>query len=172
MLICETFYSQRMFTETSFSSVLNQILVKCNSICLIILPVGFYIGSSGYCKNLSIETVIETNSPIYFVSCLLSHPNSFGSFSSSISFLRKQHYMHPSNKLPVLCFNRLWRWTNIVSWIYGVMAILCFERITITVIKYKLIIRNRLWNTVAVTQESFQNSSLGKISVFFRVEGK
>ena len=44
------------------------------------------------------------------------------------------------------------------------MAILCFEWIT-TVIKYKLITRNRLWNTGAVTQESLQNSSLGKISV-------
>ena len=41
------------------------------------------------------------------------------------------------------------------------MAILCFEGIT-TVIKYKLITRNRLWNTGAVTQESLQNSSLGK----------
>ena len=41
------------------------------------------------------------------------------------------------------------------------MAILCFERIT-TVIKYKLITRNRLWNTGAVTQESLQNSSLAK----------
>ena len=41
------------------------------------------------------------------------------------------------------------------------MAILCFEWIT-TVIKYKLITRNRLWNTGAVTQESLQNSSLGK----------
>ena len=41
------------------------------------------------------------------------------------------------------------------------MAILCFEWIT-AVIKYKLITRNRLWNTGAVTQESLQNSSLGK----------
>ena len=60
---------------------------------------------------------------------------------------------------------------NIVSYIYGVMAILCFEWIT-TVIKYKLITRNRLWNTGAVTQESLQNSSLGKISVSFRVKEK
>ena len=44
------------------------------------------------------------------------------------------------------------------------MAILYFEWIT-TIIKYKLITRNRLWNTGAVTQESLQNSSLGKISV-------
>ena len=42
-----------------------------------------------------------------FVSCLLSHPSSFGSFSRSIYFLRKQHYLHPFNKLPVLCLNRL-----------------------------------------------------------------
>ena len=49
------------------------------------------------------------------------------------------------------------------------MAILCFEWIT-TVIKYKLITRNQLWNTGAVTQESLQNSSLGKISVYFRVK--
>ena len=48
--------------------------------------------------------------------------------------------------------------------IYGVMAILCFEWIT-TVMKYKLKIRNRLLNTVAVTKDSLQNSSLGKISV-------
>ena len=49
------------------------------------------------------------------------------------------------------------------------MAILCFEWIT-TVIKYKLITRNRLWNTGAVTQESLQNSSLGKISVFLELK--
>ena len=62
-----------------------------------------------------------------FMLRLLSHPSSFGSFSSycSIYFLRKQHYMHPFNKLPVLCLN---------SYIYGVMAVLCFEWIT-TVIK-------------------------------------
>ena len=41
------------------------------------------------------------------------------------------------------------------------MAILCFEWVT-TVIKYKLITRNRLWNTGAVNQESLQNSSFGK----------
>ena len=55
------------------------------------------------------------------------------------------------------------------------MAILCFEWIT-TVIKYKLITRNRLWNTGAVTgavsQESLQNSSLGKISVQYLLELK
>ena len=55
--------------------------------------------------------------------------------------------------------------------LYGVMAILCFEWIT-TVIKYKLITRNQLWETGAVTQESLQNSSLGKISVSFRVKEK
>ena len=54
---------------------------------------------------------------------------------------------------------------------YGVMGILCSEWIT-TVIKYKLKIRNRLWNTGAITQESLQNSSLGKISVSFRVKEK
>ena len=46
-----------------------------------------------------------------------------------------------------------------------------FEWIT-TVIKYNLITRNRLWNTGAVTQETLQNSSLGKISVSFRVKEK
>ena len=51
------------------------------------------------------------------------------------------------------------------------MAILCFEEIT-TVIKYKLITRNQLWETGAVTEESLQNSSLGKISVSFRVTEK
>ena len=35
------------------------------------------------------------------------------------------------------------------------VAILCFEWIT-TLIKYKLITRNRLWNTGAGTQESLQ----------------
>ena len=38
---------------------------------------------------------------------------------------------------------------------YRVMAILCFEWIS-TVIKYKLIIRNQLWNTGAVTQSRFK----------------
>ena len=60
---------------------------------------------------------------------------------------------------------------DIVSYIYVVMAILCFEWIT-TVIKYELITRNRLWNTGAVTQESLRISSLGKISVPFRVTEK
>ena len=138
MLICETFHSQRMFTETSFSFLLNQILVQCISIFLIILPIGFYVGSSGYHKKLSIETLITDKFTHPFVSCLLSPPNSFRSFSSSISFLRKQHYVHPSNKLPILCFSRLWRWTNIVSLIYGVMATFCFDWCITAVIKYKL----------------------------------
>ena len=69
-------------------------------------------GSSGYSKKLSTETLITDKFIHPFVSCLLSHPSSFGSFSRSIYFLRKQHYMHPFNKLPVLCLNRLWRWTT------------------------------------------------------------
>ena len=61
-----------------------------------------------------------------FVSCLLSHPSSFRSFSRSIYFLRKQHYMHLFNKLPVLCLNRLWRWTTssvrfMESWPFSVL---------------------------------------------------
>ena len=36
-----------------------------------------------------------------FELCLFSHPYSFGSFTSSIPFLRK-HDIHPSNKLPVM----------------------------------------------------------------------
>ena len=114
MLICETFHSQRMLNETSFSSVLNHILVQYISFCLIILPwCATYIrGSSGYSKKLPTET-LRTDKFIHpFVSCLLSHPSSFGSFSRSIYFLRKQHYMHPFNKLPILCSNRLWRWTT------------------------------------------------------------
>ena len=69
-------------------------------------------GSSEYSKKLSTETLITDKFIHPFVSCLLSHPSSFGSFSRSIYFLRKQHYMHPFNKLPVLCLNRLWRWTT------------------------------------------------------------
>ena len=170
MLICETFHSQRMLNETSFSSVLNHILVQYISFCLIILPwCATYIrGSSGYSKKLPTETLITDKFIHLFVSCLLSHSSSFGSSSSSIYFLRKQNYMHPFNKLPVLRLNRIWRWTTSSV---TLMAILCFERIT-TVIKYKLITRNRLWNTGAVTQESLQNSSLGKISVSFRVKEK
>ena len=86
----------------------------CISFCLIILPwcTTYIRGSSGYSKKLSTET-LRTDKFIHpFVSCLLSHPSSFGSFSRSIYFLRKQHYMHPFNKLPVLCLNRLWRWTT------------------------------------------------------------
>ena len=64
-------------------------------------PCTTYIrGSSGYSKKLSPVITDKFTHP--FVSCLLWHPNSFGSFSSSISFLRKQHYMHLSNKLPAL----------------------------------------------------------------------
>ena len=125
-------------------------------------------GSSGHSKKLSSETDKITTIHL----CLVW-------FASQLIwvlwlwclFLRKQHYMHPSNKLPVLCFNRLWRWTKIISSIYGVMAILWSEWIT-TVIKYKLKLRNRLWNTGDGTQELLQNSSLGKISVSFRVKEK
>ena len=39
-----------------------------------------------------------------------------------------------------------------------------------SVVKYKLIIKNRLWNTGAVTQESLQNIRLGNIFVSFRVK--
>ena len=68
-------------------------------------------GSSEYSEKLSTETL--TDKFIHpFVSSLLSHPSSLGSFSRSIHFLRKQHYMHSFNKLPVLCLNRLWRWTT------------------------------------------------------------
>ena len=45
------------------------------------------------------------------------------------------------------------------------MAILCFEWST-TVIKYKLITRNRLWNTGAVTQESLQNTVAWEQSLY------
>ena len=100
-------------TETSFSSVLNHIIVLCISFCLIILPwcTTYTRGSFGYSKKLSTETLITDKFNYSFVSCLLSHPSSFGSFSNIIYFLRKQH-MHPSNKFPVLCLNRLWRWTT------------------------------------------------------------
>ena len=39
-----------------------------------------------------------------------------------------------------------------------------------TVIKYELMIRNWLWRTGAVTQESLQNSSVGKIFVSYGVK--
>ena len=94
------------------------------------------------------------------MSCLLSLSNLFGSFSNSIS-----------NFLSYVLTGSKGEETSSVRLFYGVMAILCFECST-TVIKFKLIIRNRLWNTVAVTQDSFQNSRLGKISVSFRVKEK
>ena len=94
------------------------------------------------------------------MSCLLSLSDLFGSSSSSISNFLSYVLTHSKGEQ-----------TSSVRLFYGVMAILCFECST-TVIKYKLIIRNRLWNTVAVTQESFQNSRLGKISVSFRVKEK
>ena len=66
MLTGETFHSQRMFTETN-SFVLNQIRVYCISVCLIILPIGFYVGSSGYCKKLSIELSVERDGRLSFL---------------------------------------------------------------------------------------------------------
>ena len=69
-------------------------------------------GSSGYSKKLPTETLITDKFIHLFVLCLLSHSSSFGSSSSSIYFLRKQNYMHPFNKLPVLRLNRIWRWTT------------------------------------------------------------
>ena len=72
----------------------------------------FIRGSSGYSKKLPTETLITHKFIHQFVSCLLSHPSSFGTSSSSIYFLRKQHYMHPFRKIPVLCLNRLWRRTT------------------------------------------------------------
>ena len=53
-----------------------------------------------------------------FVSCLLSHPNTFGSFSSSVVFLilwNSSICTTVTSLLPVLCFNRLWKGTNVVS---------------------------------------------------------
>ena len=73
---------------------------------------NFHKGSSGYSKKLPTETLITHKFIHQFVSCLLSHPSSFGTSSSSIYFLRKQHYMHPFRKIPVLCLNRLWRRTT------------------------------------------------------------
>ena len=72
MLICETF----IIHQWSLLRPASPLYWTKISICLIILPIGFYEGSSGYCKNLSIKTLITDN-----VSCLLSHPNSFGSIS-------------------------------------------------------------------------------------------
>ena len=94
------------------------------------------------------------------MSFLLSLSNLFGSFSNSIS-----------NFLSYVLTGSKGEETSSVRLFYGVMVILCFECST-TVIKFKLIIRNRLWNTVAVTQDSFQNSRLGEISVSFRVKEK
>ena len=115
MLICETFHSQMMLNETSYSSVLkhsclmNQFLLDNSSM---MYNWTYIRGSSGYSKKDPTETLITDKFIHPFVPCLLSYPSSFGSSSSSIYFLRKQHYMHPFNKLPVLCLNRLWRWTT------------------------------------------------------------
>ena len=173
MLICETYHLHSSLYWTTFLPM-HQYLLD-NSSHRVLCTTSIRV-SSGSSRELSSETLITDKFTTIYLSCLLSHPNSFVSFSSRISFLRKQHYMHPSNKLPVLRFNRVWKWTNIISYIYvwlWVMAILCFEWITtLHVIKYKLKIRNRLWNTAAVTQETLQNSSLGKICVSFRVKEK
>ena len=159
-------WDQLLLCIEPHSCLMNQFLLDNSSM---MYNWTYIRGSSGYSKKDPTETLI-TNKFIHpFVPCLLSYPSSFGSSSSSIYFLRKQHYMHPFTKLPVLLFKQALKVNNIVSYIYGVMAILCFEWIT-SVIKYKLITRNRLWNTGAVTQESLQNISLGKISVSFRVK--
>ena len=44
---------------------------------------------SGYCKKLSTETLITDKFTHPFMSRLLSHPNSFGSFSSTFFFFRE-----------------------------------------------------------------------------------
>ena len=55
---------------------------------------------------------------------------------------------------------RFMEWWPFLFWMYHY----CLQ-------EYELIIRNRLWNTGAVTQESLQTSSLG-ISVSFKVKEK
>ena len=101
--------------------------------------------SSGHSRKLSSETVYNRQIHRHpFVSCLLSHANSFGSLSSSISFWGNSIIWTPL--------------TNVLSYVLTGFEGEQTSWIT-AAIKYELKIRNRLWNTGAVTQDSLQNSS-------------
>ena len=91
-------WDQLLLCIEPHSCLMHQFLLDNSS-----MMYNLHKGSSGYSKKLSTETLITHKFIHQFMSCLLSHPSSFGSFSRSIHFLRKQHYMHPFNKLPVLC---------------------------------------------------------------------
>ena len=102
-------WDQLLLCIEPHSCLMNQFLLDNSSM---MYNWTYIRGSSGYSKKDPTETLITDKFIHPFVPCLLSHPSSFESSSSSIYFLRKQHYMHPFNKLPVLCLNRLWRWTT------------------------------------------------------------
>ena len=90
------------------SCLMHQFLLD-NSSMMYNLHKGFIlIQEKALNKNIN-NRQIHPSSCVMFV---MSRPSSCGSFSRSIYFLRKQHYMHPFNKLPLLCLNRLWRWTT------------------------------------------------------------
>ena len=101
-----------------------------------------------------------TNSSIHLGHVCCRIPPHLGPLAE-IYFLRKQYYMHPFNKLPVLCLNRLWSWTT-ASVRFMEWWAFSFLNGSLLPSSKKLITRNRLWNTGPVTQESLQNSSLGK----------
>ena len=90
-----------------YSCLMHQYLLDtCNSSHRV-LCTTYIRGSFGHSKKALMRNIY--NRQIHHhpsLSCLLSHSNSFGTFSSNISFLTKQHYMHPSNKLFVLCLRR------------------------------------------------------------------
>ena len=102
-------WDQLLLCIEPHSCLMNQFLLDNSSM---MYNWTYIRGSSGYSKKDPTETLITDKFIKPFVPCLLSYPSSFGSSSSSIYFLRKQHYMHPFNKLLVLCLNRLWRWTT------------------------------------------------------------
>ena len=102
-------WDQLLLCIEPHSCLMNQFLLDNSSM---MYNWTYIRGSSGYSKKDPTETLITDKFIKPFVPCLLSYPSSFGSSSSSIYFLRKQHYMHPFIKLPVLCLNRLWRWTT------------------------------------------------------------
>ena len=91
-------WDQLLLCIEPHSCLMNQFLLDNSSM---MYNWTYIRGSSGYSKKLPTETLITDKFIHPFVPCLLSHPSSFESSSSSIYFLRKQHYMHPFNKLPV-----------------------------------------------------------------------
>ena len=138
-----------------------------------VLCTTYITGSAGHNRKLSSETLITDKfTAIHLCHVCCRTPTHLGPLAVIFLFWGNSIICTPlTNFLSYVLTGFEGEQTSSVRfmewWAFSVFS----EWIT-TVIKYKLKIRNRLWNTKAVSQESLQNSSLGKIFASFRVKEK